>query len=316
MNLHLPFQEKSMNRINNVYISGLGAIGGAYSSRIFDTDPSCIKVIADSERAVRYTKNGVRINGKLYPFNYVTPEDGGEKADLILIAVKHHQLEQAVRDIDKYVGDDTIILSLLNGIVSEETVAEKYGMDKILHSFAVGTDAVREGTDIRFSNIGRIVFGAKDEGKSEKVRLVKEFFERTGIPYEIPGDIMRELWWKFMLNVGINQVSAVLKAGYGVFQKIDEARELMVMASLEVVALAEKAGIGISGDDIAKYVAVINTLSPEGKTSMLQDIEAGRKTEVEIFSGTVIEMGKQYGVETPVNNILFRMIRTLEQMNL
>lgn len=305
-----------MNRINKVYISGLGAIGGAYSSRIFDTVPSCIKVIADSERAARYTKNGVNINGKIYPFNYVAPEDGGEKADLILIAVKHHQLEQAVRDIEKYTGDETIILSLLNGIVSEETVAEKYGMDKILHSFAVGTDAVREGTDIRFSNIGRIVFGAKDEGKSEKVRLVKDFFERTGIPYEIPGDIMRELWWKFMLNVGINQVSAVLKAGYGVFQKIDEARELMVMASLEVVALAEKAGIGISGDDIAKYVAVINTLSPEGKTSMLQDIEAGRKTEVEIFSGTVIEMGKKYGVDTPVNKILFRMIRTLEQMNL
>lgn len=305
-----------MNRINKVYISGLGAIGGAYSSRIFDTDPACIKIIADSERSARYTKNGVKINGKLYPFNYAVPEDGGEKADLILIAVKHHQLEQSLRDIEKYTGDKTIILSLLNGIVSEETVAEKYGMDKVLHSFAVGTDAVREGTDIRFSNIGRIVFGAKDEGKTEKVRLVKEFFERTEIPYEIPVDIMRELWWKFMLNVGINQVSAVLKAGYGVFQKIDEARELMVMASLEVVSLAEKAGISISGDDIAKYVAVINTLSPEGKTSMLQDIEAGRKTEVEIFSGTVIEMGKQYGVETPVNNILFRMIRALEKMNL
>ena len=305
-----------MNKINKVYISGLGAIGGAYGSRIFDTDPECIRVIADSERVERYTKNGIIINSKQYNFKYLTPEEGGEKADLILIAVKHHQLEQSVNDIEKYIGEKTIILSLLNGIVSEEIVGKKYGMDNILHSFAVGTDAVREGTDIRFSNIGRIVFGAKDKANSEKVKAVKEFFDRTGIPYEIPEDIIRELWWKFMLNVGINQVSAILKATYGVFQKVEEARELMVMASLEVVALAEKTGISISGDDIAKYVAVINTLSPSGKTSMVQDIEAGRKTEVEIFSGTVIELGKKYGVNTPVNDILFRMIRTLEQMNL
>ncbi|HPS85709.1 MAG TPA: ketopantoate reductase family protein [Spirochaetota bacterium] len=304
-----------MKKISKIYISGLGAIGGAYGSRIFDTDPECITVIADSERITRYTKNGITINGKLYPFKYVTPEDGGDKADLILIAVKHHQLGQSIRDIEKYTGEDTVILSLLNGIVSEELVGRKYGMDKILHSFAVGTDAVREGTDIRFRNIGKIVFGTNDESRKEKVQAVKEFFERTGIPYDIPEDIIRELWWKFMLNVGINQVSAVLKAGYGIFQRVDDARELMVMASLEVVALAEKAGISLSKEDISKYIAVINTLSPEGKTSMLQDIEAGRKTEVEIFSGTVIEMGKKYGVETPVNDILFRMIRTLEQMN-
>lgn len=66
---------------------------------------------------------------------------------------------------------------------------------------------------------------------------------------------------------------------------------------------------------IVEYVRIINTLSPEGKTSMLQDVEAGRKTEVEIFAGTVIDLGCRYGISTPVNEMLFRMIRTLEQMH-
>ncbi len=304
-----------MKRISKVYLSGLGAIGGAYGSRIFDADPGCLTVIADSERIARYTKNGIIINGNDYPFKYVTPEEGGEKADLLIIAVKHHQLNQSVADIEKYVDDNTIIIALLNGIVSEEIISKSYGMKNIIHSFAVGTDAVREGTEIRFNNIGRIVFGADNESKADKVAAVKDFFDRAGIPSVIPEDIIRELWWKFMMNVGINQVSAVLKADYGVFQKIGEARELMEMASMEVVAIAGKTGINIGKEDILKYLGIIDTLSPDGKTSMLQDIEAHRKTEVEIFSGTVIELGEKYGVETPVNNILFRMIRTLEQMN-
>lgn len=116
-----------------------------------------------------------------------------------------------------------------------------------------------------------------------------------------------------MMNVGINQTSAILKAPYGVFQKIGEARELMAMACREVLDLSQKAAIGLQESDIQSYFKIVNTLSPEGKTSMLQDVEAGRKTEVEIFAGTVIELGLQYGVETPVNQILYRMIRTLEQ---
>jgi 2-dehydropantoate 2-reductase len=303
-----------MKKINKVYISGLGAIGSAYGSRIFDAAPDCLSVIADSDRVARYSRNGIRINNKLYSFKYVTPEEGGEKADLIIIAVKHHQLEQSISDVRKYVGDETVILSLLNGIVSEELIAAKYGMDKILHSFAVGTDAVRDDTSVRFGNIGKIVFGAKDKSGKNNEIAVQEFFERTGIPYNIPEDIIRELWWKFMMNVGVNQVSAILKADYGVFQNSSEARELLESASLEVVAIAGKAGVGIVQEDIARYMTIIHTLSPSGKTSMFQDVEACRKTEVEIFSGTVIELGKKYGVATPVNDMLFRMIQTLEQM--
>jgi len=305
-----------MKKINKVYISGLGAIGGAYGGIISDFNPDCLTVIADSGRISRYLAEGITINCKPYQFNYVTPEEGGEKADLILIAVKHHQLEQSVSEIEKYVGEDTVILSLLNGIVSEEIVAKKYGMRRILHSFAVGTDSVRDGTVITFSNAGRIVFGAKDESGLENVRAVSDFFDRAGVPYSVPADIIRELWWKFMMNVGINQLSAVLKADYGVFQKTVEARELMTMASREVISLAEREGVAIDESDITKYISIINTLSPGGKTSMLQDIEARRKTEVEIFSGTVIELGKKYGIETPVNSILFRMIRTIEQVNM
>ena len=143
---------------------------------------------------------------------------------------------------------------------------------------------------------------------------MKELFEKADIPYNIPEDMLHELWWKFMVNVGINQISAVLKAPYGVFQKVKDAEELMKTASNEVIQLSCKAGINLKADAINEFIKVLSKLAPEGKTSMLQDIEAGRKTEVDIFSGTVIELGKKYGVATPVNNMLYKMIKTMEQI--
>lgn len=303
-----------MEKVQKVYISGLGAIGSIYAARIHESDPDAVTVIADRDRIARYQQNGVTVNGKAYPFHFIPPDSETGPADLMLISVKQHHLEQSIRDIRNFVGEETVILSLLNGITSEEIIGRQYGMARLLYSFVVGTDAVREGTHTRFSNIGRIVFGEKTNATySAKVRAVKEFFDETGIPYQIPENMHRELWWKFMMNVGINQTSAILRAPYGTFQNIGEARELLEMASREVIALSVKAGVNLNEDDLQNAVKIIDSLGPEGKPSMLQDVEAGRKTEVEIFAGTVIELGRAYGMETPVNQILWRMIRTLER---
>lgn len=302
-----------MKTIRKVYLSGLGAIGSSYADLLYKMDPDCIKIIASKERIQRYTRNGIFVNEKRIPFQFIRPEEDVPPADLIIIAVKHHQLQQAIRDIRNFVGKETIILSLLNGIVSEELVGQEFGMGKMLYSFVVATDAVREGTHVHFSKVGTVYFGDKyNKNYSPKVVSVKDLFDRFGIPYIIPENMIYELWWKFGMNVGINQTSAVLRASYGVFQKFEEARDIMQKACNEVVQISQKAGIGLSEDSIERYFNVMKTLSPEGKTSMLQDVEAGRKTEVEIFAGTVIELGCKYGVPTPVNEMLYKMIHIIE----
>jgi 2-dehydropantoate 2-reductase len=86
----------------------------------------------------------------------------------------------------------------------------------------------------------------------------------------------------------------------------------MASAMREVVALSEKAGVNLSEEDIEKFHKVLRNVSPQGKTSMLQDIEAGRKTEVEMFAGKMIELGKQLGVPTPINQTLFDSIKKIE----
>ncbi len=302
-----------MKEIKNIALIGLGAIGASYAAKFSDQDPRCVKIIADQARVERLSK-GIWVNNKLYNFNCVTPDQESEPADLVIIAVKFHQLEQAITDIRKHVGPDTLILSLLNGISSEEMIGRVYGMEKMLYAMCIAIDALKKGDQVRYSNFGQVHFGEVENRKfSSKVKAVKEVFDRYQIPYVIPENMMDTLWYKFMINVGINQCSAVLKAPYGIFLKVKEAGELMESAMMEVVALAQKQGIHLEREQINDFYQVLRTLGPENKTSMLQDVEAGRKTEVEMLGGSVCEMGKRYGVPTPVNEVLFKLIRTLEQ---
>ncbi len=142
---------------------------------------------------------------------------------------------------------------------------------------------------------------------------MQEAFNRAGIAYQTPPDMIRILWWKFMINVGMNQASAVMGAPYGVFQTSPEARAVMESLMREVISLAAPAGVNLEEKDLEEWDKVLQGLSPDGKTSMLQDMEAGRKTEVEVFGGKVVALSKQYGIPAPVNETLLHIIQVMEK---
>lgn len=301
-----------LNEIKTVHIIGLGAVGAMYGSILHDYDKNCVKVIIDSNRLTKY-EEGIVINKKHHNFDLHVPREGDQKAELIIIAVKGLNLNEAIDTIAPLVGSDTIILSLLNGITSEDTLSKVFGREKVLHGFCVALDSVRENDEVIFSNSGRIVFGEYYPEVKGKAALVAELFSKAGINYTIPKDILKEIWWKFMLNVGINQTSAILRAPYGVYASIPEAQKLLTSACREVIPLAKKEGVSLTEDDIDEYIKITKGLSPSGKTSMQQDIEAGRKTEVESFALEVINLGKKHNIPTPINEMLYLMIRVLEQ---
>ena len=114
-----------------------------------------------------------------------------------------------------------------------------------------------------------------------------------------------------MVNVGVNQASAVMRAPYGVFHVNPDARAVMFALMREAIALAQCAGVNLTDADLAGWDNVLRNLSPSGKTSMLQDIEARRQTEVEIFAGKVVALGLKYGIPTPVNETILHIIRAL-----
>jgi 2-dehydropantoate 2-reductase len=300
-----------MIAIRTVTILGAGAMGAAYAAMFTEAGGFAVSFVADGERYARL-RQGVMVNGRQYKVALVRPAEPAEPADLILVALKHHHLADALPQIRTLVGDRTTILSVMNGLSSEEIIGARYGMDKLVYAISVGIDAVRTGQTFVYSTPGKIFFGATAATGGDRVARLAEALNRAGIVNQVPPDIRRTLWWKFMINVGINQASAVLRTPYGAFQSSADARELMEMLMAEVIALAPRAGIDLTVKDLEEWNRFLAGLSPQGKTSMLQDIEAGRKTEVEIFAGQVVALGEQYQVPTPVNAAVLRIIRVLE----
>jgi 2-dehydropantoate 2-reductase len=304
-----------MSSIERISVIGAGAVGALYARKFFDMDKNCISLVAKGERYERLKEGGLIVNNKRCKMPLVRVEDNTPPSDLIIVAVKYHHLPEAIQDLRNRVGENSLILSLMNGIDSEEQIGGVYGMEKMLYAIVAGIDAVRQGNRITYTKEGKIFFGeAKNPRLSERVERVKSAFDRAGIASEIPEDMIRTLWWKFMINTGMNQVSAVLRASYAVFQTSQEARELMESAMMEVMTIAKATKVHLSEQDIEEWYSFMSGLSPQGTTSMVQDIEANRKTEAEMFGGKVMELGKTYGIPTPVNQTLFRMIRVMEEM--
>ena len=302
-----------MTKINKISIVGAGAMGAAYASMFLDAPGFSVSFIARGERYEKLKKQTFHINERLYHIPVVHADRVAEPSDLILVALKHHHLSGALNDIRALVGKDTAIVSVMNGLESENIIGAICGMDKLAVAIAVGIDAVYENERYTYASPGKIVFGPmenREDGPS--LDRIQEALTRAGIPNEIPNDILRALWWKFMINVGINQTSAVLKAPYRVFQASAEARALMSTLMEEVVAVAKKAGVALTEKDVERWRPILMELSPQGKTSMLQDVEAGRKTEVEMFADKVVELGQQYQVPTPVNQTVGRIIKVIE----
>ena len=297
--------------IKSVGLIGLGAVGALYGERLLACGAD-LRVIVDEERKARYTREGVLVNGVRVDFPYATP---GEAApvDILIVATKAGGLEAALETAAGFVGENTLMLSLINGVTSEGVMAARFGEKNVLYAVAQGMDAVKEGNSLVYHQSGMIVLGEKAEGPvSPRVQAVSDYLNAHGVRVMPVPDMVRRQWGKLMLNVGINQATMVFECDYGGVQAEGRPREVMLAAMREAQMIAGLEGYPISEEEYAGWVTLADGLSPLGKPSMRQDGEAKRKSEVELFAGTMVRLGKKHGVPVPVNEWLYSRILEME----
>jgi len=300
--------------INTVSIIGLGALGILFGKQLKDNmGEEKVRIIANKDRIERYKKDKIYCNNEQTDFYYVDEEEKSEPADLVIFCVKYGALDSAISAMHNQIGNSTIILSALNGISSEEQLEEAFGKEKILYCVAQGMDPVKTGNHLTYTHKGMLCFGEKDGNvDSPKVRRVSQFFDKVNFSYEVVPNMYKRMWSKLMLNVGVNQTVALSFGNYGTIQKEGEERDYMISAMREVMALAPYVDIELTEADLNYWLDILDTLSPEGQPSMRQDMGARVKSEVGLFAGTVIKLGKKYGVDTPVNQKFYDLINEVE----
>ncbi len=306
-----------MREIKTAALIGLGAIGG-YAAPKLDTfmGKERFTIIAGGKRKERLEQEGCCINEKVWKFCITAPQEAVHTVDLLIFSVKYQGLRQAAKDASGFVGENTVIMSLLNGVESEDILREYFPGNHILYS-VIRIPSIHENGKISYpAGWGEISFGdAQNDEISEDVAAVRDLFEKSGIGYQIPQDMLRDMWHKFMTNVSENQISAVLKVPYGIFQVSEEINYLRENTAREVIQIAQAKGIDLREEDLIKQREKVASYPFYGKTSTMQDIENGRKTEVDMFAGAVIRMGKELDIPTPYNQMLYDCIKALETWN-
>ena len=303
-------------RIENVSIVGMGALGVMYGD--FFTPKlgkEHVEFVADKARIDHFQQEGIFCNGRACDFSIADEAETGRPADLLIFAVKATGLQAAIHTVRNKVSEHTIILSLLNGITSEEIIGRAYGMNPIIHCIVQGMDTIKENNLVTYAHFGKIYLGIHDENdlKKQNLQAVVDLFDRIEMPYAVEDDILRRMWCKLMLNVGVNQTVMIYEGTYETVQRPGRARDFMKAAMQEVILVAQKENVPITQADFEEYIRLLDTLIPTGMPSMRQDGLAHRKSEVELFAGTVLALAEKHGIDVPVNRKIYETILEMER---
>jgi 2-dehydropantoate 2-reductase len=315
-------------KINTVAVLGAGAIGAYFIWGLTEKMGENLWIIADGTRKDRLSKNGLMINGEKYQLNVKTPGEA-KGADLLLVATKYGALTEILDDIERIVDEHTVVLSLLNGVDSEEIIGQRIGMEHMVYSL-MKIAAERVGNSIVFdgpTTVGLLYGEAQTGGKkpdtgdfaeqknvySDRIKAIAELMDGTKLNYQICDDIIRQIWFKYALNVSQNQPQAIVGCGYGAYDDSEHVGYIRDRLLEEVVKIAAAKGIDISRTEGAagkRSVAL-----KKARFSTLQDLDAGRHTEVDMFAGAMVRMGKELGIPTPYNELVYHIIKAMEEKN-
>ena len=299
--------------IRSVAVLGAGAIGAYFVKGLSRKLGENLCVVAEGERKERLERDGLNINQKHVSLNVKTPDEA-RGADLLVIAVKYAALKPSLPMVEKIVDDHTIVLSVLNGVDSEEIVASRIGEQHVIPS-VMKISIQRVGNDIKI-NTGNelgVLFGEKDGKRTERIDALVNLFKDSDMRYVLSDNVVRDMWYKYALNVSRNIPQAIINCGFGAYSASEHVMYISRMMREEVKAVAAAKGIDISDDDNPAGKAT--TGAATARFSTLQDLDAKRATEIDMFCGAMVRMGRELGVPTPFNDFAYHAVKALEEKN-
>ncbi len=295
----------------NIALIGAGAVGSYFIYGFTDRTDLDFCLVAEGDRAERLRNNGVTINGRTWYPNVKSPADAGG-ADLLLVCTKYQGLPGALDMIETIVDDHTTVLSLLNGINSEEIIAGRIGAEHLVYSVTRISSERRDG-QIHFvpETTPGIWAGERDTTlPSERVLAFRELMERCGLRCTISENIRFEQWLKYAMNIIYNLPQAVLNVGFGAYFDSTYVATIRDRLFEEVCAVAQAEGITLKEQDDWRAAC-----APTARFSTLQDLDAGRTTEIDLFTGVLIELARKHNISVPFAEYTHLAIKSIEERN-
>lgn len=240
-----------------------------------------------------------------------TTSELSETFDLVLLTVKAYDTAQAVTDAKKLLRNDSVLLCLQNGLGVEKVASEIVGCERILRGVTSNGALITKPGIIMHTGKGETIIGEPYSTVFER-SLVTKMLQKSGFPTKLSENIVGDVWTKVLVNAGINPFGALTGMKNGDLISRSDLKELMIETVVEGKTVAEKYNVNLEGNPVSLLIKTAE-MTAQNKNSMLQDIEKGKRTEIDFINGAVSCLGKTKNVLTPLNTLLTGLIKGLEE---
>ena len=294
-------------------VMGTGGVGGYFGGLLAHAGYD-IHFVARGKHRQAILEEGLQVissQGSFRVMIHVTSEpDEIGPVDLLLFCVKSYETLDAARLIAPMVEEETVIVSLQNGIDNIDKLVEKYGEERVMGGTVfIESSIASSGVIAHSGKPGRIVFGEISGERSPRAESILILLQKAGIDAELSPNITEVLWSKFLFICAVHGVSTLSRAPLGLVLSNPETRDLMIGVMREVEALAHRRGVSLSEHVVAEAIALAEFYNKKFKCSMLRDLEWKREMEIEALNGMVVRLGKELGIPTPFNQTIYACLK-------
>lgn len=296
-----------------IAVLGAGAIGSLFGALL--SKENDVTLICRKEQALAIRNNGLKIQGMtniMTQPNVASSVTECKTPDILFITVKSYDTEKVISEAKGLVGEETIVVSVQNGLDNLQTISTALKNAKVVGGLTShGAIFVSPGI-VEHAGFGDTVVGAFKGCKENEVETIARILTEAGIETSITLDINSEVWYKALVNAAINPLATLAGSPNRVLLEDEHLRKLAGEIVSEGVRVAEAGGISLNGEEAFSRVMKVASQTAENRNSMLQDLERGKRTEIDQINGAIARLGTAVGIDTPINNKVISQIKDLE----
>jgi 2-dehydropantoate 2-reductase len=297
-----------------IAVMGTGGVGGYFGGLLARAGMD-VTFVARGPHLEAIRRNGLAVLSDLSGEFTVRASATSDTAavgpvDLVLYTVKMYHNPVAIPALRPMLGPETAVLTLQNGVDNPEQLTAGLGREHVMAGMAIVQGSIVEPGVVRQNGqVGSVTFGEVEGGITDRGRRLLEAFRGADWRVELSADVMRDVWRKFIYLTGSATVNAATQITYGEMRTVPETRELIKGAWREIVEVARAGGVE-PGDDVLDWCeASLDAFPARGMTSLANDFKAGRQVELEGLTGTVVRLGREHGVPTPVHSTVYALLK-------
>lgn len=302
-----------------VCVVGAGALGCTIGGTLAEGGNEVCFVDANRAHVDAINASGLIMNKagqqRVVRIAAATDASGIGVVDLVIVLVKSFHTRKAIEAACNIIGNDTVVMSLQNGLGNEEILGEVVGPERVMSGKTYVGGVMTGPGQVIASTEGKLTYiGELDGSIGERVRHIAGTFNEAGLQTSVSDNIVGAIWDKLLINVATGAVTAISGLTYGELYAMPELEAVSIAAIAESMAVAAAKGVSLSIKEPRQAWSMASDGLPPGfKTSMLQSLESGSVTEVDFINGSIVRAGRTCGVPTPVNETLVACVKGIER---